>query len=336
MKEAMFWEAQGRRVVKCSLCSHRCRIAEGARGLCGVRENQDGKLYSLVYGRATAMAVDPIEKKPLYHFLPGTSSFSIATRGCNFRCIHCQNCDISQPSAEEDFTEDQLLEPEQAVRMARARGCASISYTYTEPTIFFEYAYDTARVARKRGLKNVFVTNGYITPEALQIIQPCLDAANIDLKSFRDKTYRKLCGARLQPVLEAIDLYYRLGIWIEITTLVIPGWNDSEDELRDIAAFIAGLGREIPWHVSRFLPAYRMSGTRPTPVETLLTAYGIGKSAGLQYVYLGNVSHPSSAATMCPSCGRSVIDRNGLGAPVNALVKPVCPKCGYSIAGVWE
>ncbi|MFO7871453.1 MAG: AmmeMemoRadiSam system radical SAM enzyme [Kiritimatiellia bacterium] len=336
VKEAMFWKKREKGAVKCFLCRQECLIADGKRGLCRVRENRNGVLNSLVYGRATAASADPIEKKPLYHFLPGTRAFSIATRGCNFRCLHCQNCHIAHPSPEDDFTADRLVEPEQAVRMAAARDCRTVAYTYTEPTIFFEYAYDTARLATEKGMKNIFVTNAYIGSEALETITPFLHGANIDLKAFSDETYRKLCAARLQPVLDNIRLYYESGIWIEITTLVIPGWNDSDGELENIAGFIASVDTAIPWHVTRFSPAYRLADAPPTPVETLERALEAGRKAGLKYVYIGNIPHREATRTTCPECGAAVIDRSEFGLRPSTLADNHCPKCGYEIEGVWE
>ena len=289
MREAMFYERLEGNLVKCNLCSHRCRIPESKRGVCGVRENRDGTLYSLVYGRAVAQAVDPIEKKPLFHFYPGSRIFSIATVGCNFRCLNCQNYDISQMPREYGSIIGESLLPEEIVEKAKRYGCRSIAYTYTEPTVFFEYAYETAKLASKEGIKNVFVTNGYITEEALRELAPYLDAANIDLKGFSEEFYRKVCGARLEPVLESIKLHRELGIWVEVTTLIIPTLNDSEEVLKGIAEFISGVGEDIPWHVSRFYPAYKLIDLPPTPPETLRKARKIGLEAGLRYVYQGNV-----------------------------------------------
>ena len=246
MREAMFYERLEGNLVKCNLCSHRCRIPESKRGVCGVRENRDGTLYSLVYGRAVAQAVDPIEKKPLFHFYPGSRIFSIATVGCNFRCLNCQNYDISQMPREYGSIIGESLSPEEVVEKAKRYGCRSIAYTYTEPTVFFEYAYETAKLASKEGIKNVFVTNGYITEEALRELAPYLDAANIDLKGFSEEFYRKVCGASLEPVLESIKLHRELGIWVEVTTLIIPTLNDSEEVLKGIAEFISGVGEDIP------------------------------------------------------------------------------------------
>jgi len=336
MKEAMFWTPQAEGNVRCTLCCHQCLIRPTRRGLCGVRENRNGKLFSLVYERVTSEAVDPIEKKPLYHFLPGTTSFSIATRGCNFRCLHCQNCDISQVSTDDSFDQDRPVSPRQIVQTARAMGCQSISYTYTEPTIYFEYAYDTARIASENGLKNVFVTNGYIMPDALRLIAPYLDGANIDLKFFSDKLYREVCGARLQPVLDAIKLYNELGIWIEVTTLVIPSYNDSEEALTRLAEFIAEVSLHIPWHVTAFYPMYKLTGLQPTELSTLRRAREIGLGAGLKYVYTGNLPDYEGSTTRCPGCRADVVKRMGFGTRFSAPVKGECPQCGYKVEGVWE
>ena len=336
MKQAMFQEAREEKKVQCSLCSHRCLIPPGKRGICGVRENKDGSLYTLVYDKVIARHVDPIEKKPLFHFLPGSQSFSIATPGCNFRCRHCQNADISQlPRDRDGMIVGEALSPRQIVDAALAAGCESISYTYTEPTIYFELAYDTARIAAESGLKNVFVSNGYITPEALRKIKPYLHAANIDLKGYTDEFYKKICGARLQPVLDAIRLYRELGIWIEITTLVIPGHNDSEEELDGIARFIKSVGEEIPWHVSRFHPTYQLTDKPPTPVETLVQARRIGLDAGLRYVYEGNVPG-TGEDTQCWNCKEVLIKRVGFSVTANAVEKGKCRKCGAVIDGIWE
>jgi len=232
MKEALFYEKSEGGKVRCGLCRFRCLIADGKRGICGVRENRGGILYSLVYAKSIAEQVDPIEKKPLFHFLPGSLSFSVATMGCNFRCRHCQNYTISQLPREDGRILGTELMPDEIVERALAADCRSISYTYTEPTIFFEYAYDTAVIAHRKGLKNVFVTNGYISEEALKFIHPYLDAANIDLKAFTDSFYREVVGgAKLEEVLASIRLYKKLGIWVELTTLIIPGLNDSDEEL---------------------------------------------------------------------------------------------------------
>jgi len=335
MREAMFYEKVDDNLVNCNLCSHRCsRIADSKRGICGVRENRDGKLYSLVYGRVAARSVDPIEKKPLFHFLPGSKSYSIATVGCNFRCDNCQNFDISQLPKERGIIVGQDVSPEEIVSAAKRSNCESIAYTYSEPTIFFEYAYDTAKLASKEGIKNVFVTNGYITPEALREISPYLDAANIDLKSFSDDFYRKNCGARLEPVLESIRLYKSLGIWTEITTLIIPSLNDSEEELRKIAEFIKEVGEETPWHITQFHPTYKLIDLPRTPVTILRKAREIGLEAGLRYVYEGNVPGENGENTYCHNCGKLLIRRFGYQILENKIKNSACTYCGAEIDGV--
>jgi len=330
----MFYDKLGANTVHCYLCNHHCRINEGKRGICGVRENINGALYSLVYGKLIASAVDPIEKKPLFHFLPGSYAYSIATVGCNFRCLNCQNYDISQmpkplkPVPGEDVT------PEKTVEAAKRYRCASIAYTYTEPTMFFEYAYETAKLANKEGVKNTFHTNGYITEEALRTIASYLDAVNIDLKSFSDEFYRRICGARLKPVLDAVRLHKELGIWIEITTLIIPTLNDSEEDLRGIAVFIKELDEGIPWHVTGFLPAYRLLDLPPTSPENLNKARRIGLDAGLKYVYQGNVPG-GGENTFCHSCGRLLIERSGYQILQYNIRDSKCPHCNAKIDGKW-
>ncbi len=293
IKEAMLYEKLGDGNVECRLCAHRCKIPPDKSGICGVRKNQDGKLYTLVYGEIIAAHVDPIEKKPLYHFLPGSYSYSIATVGCNFRCSFCQNWQISQASKMGEGWRvkggGREMQPEDVVREAKKNKCKSISYTYTEPTIFFEYAYDTARLAKEAGLSNVFVTNGYMTLKALEKISPYLDAANIDLKSFREDFYKEMCKAHLEPVLESIKTMKELGIWVEITTLVVTGKNDRDEEFEDIAEFIAGVDPGIPWHISRFHPDFKYLDRAPTPVETLKRAREIGNKTGLEHIHLGNI-----------------------------------------------
>lgn len=287
-KECILYKKEGKNKVRCTACSHRCLILDNKIGICGVRKNIKGKLYLLVYGKPIAVHIDPIEKKPLYHFLPETKSFSIGTFGCNFRCMWCQNFDISQFKKLPDKIPGNNLSPENIVDEALRTGCKSISYTYNEPAIFVEFAIDVAKLAKKKNLKNIFVTNGYMTPECLDFIEEYIDAMNIDLKSFSDETYRKYCGAKLQPVLDTIKLAYKKKIHIEITTLVIPGLNDSEEELEKIAKFIASVDKNIPWHISRFFPMYRMLDKLTTPLETLKKAEKIGKKY-LNHVYIGNV-----------------------------------------------
>ncbi len=336
VREAMLWAARDGLKVACALCAHRCVIEPGRVGTCAVRKNVDGKLMTLVYGELIALHVDPIEKKPLHHFYPGSTALSIATSGCNFRCPFCQNWQISQaPREGGEIRGHYRLSPQDVVREARENGCRSISYTYTEPTIFFEYAYDTGRLAKEAGLANTFVTNGYMTEEALDTIEPYLDAANVDLKAFRDETYKKICGARLNPVLDTIRRMKEKGIWVEVTTLVVPGMNDGKDELADIAGFIAGVDQDIPWHVSRFHPDYEFTDTPPTPVETLKAARDIGRKAGLRHIYIGNVL-AESEDTICPGCGRPVIRRRGFHTEAVELEGPKCRFCGAPIAGVFE
>jgi pyruvate formate lyase activating enzyme len=335
LKQALFQEAKEGGKVLCGLCSHRCLISPGKRGICAVRENRDGVLYSLVYDKVIARNIDPIEKKPLFHFQPGSFSYSIATPGCNFRCLHCQNADISQlPRDHGGVVLGEDVPPETIVAAARRHRCASISYTYTEPTIYFELAYDTARLAAEAGIKNVFVSNGYITPEALKMIKPYLHAANIDLKGFSEEFYKKVCGARLQPVLDAIRLYKEYGIWIEITTLVIPGRNDSDDELKNIAGFIKSAGDDIPWHVSRFHPTYKLTDQPITPASTLARARQIGLDAGLRYVYEGNIPGEGED-TVCPGCKKTVIKRIGFSVHDNNVKEGKCGHCGTKVDGVW-
>jgi len=276
MKEALLYERLEGGQVRCRLCAQGCRIDDGHLGFCQVRRNVGGTLYSLVYGQAISQVVDPIEKKPLFHFYPGSQAYSIATPGCNFRCTFCQNADISQmPRDGHVLPETKDVPPEAVVRAAERYGCRSIAYTYTEPTIYFEYAYDISKLAAEAGIANVYVTNGYMTTDMLAMVTApsgaqLMDAANVDLKAFRDAFYRRECGARLQPVLDSLVYMKRHGVWLEVTTLVIPGRNDSEEELRDIARFIAAeLGTDTPWHVSRFHPTYRLTDVPPTPVATV-------------------------------------------------------------------
>ncbi len=332
-REAMLYERLQGDIVRCSLCAHRCTIKPGRRGICGVRENEDGTLYTLVYADAIAAHVDPIEKKPIFNFLPGTRSFSIATVGCNFHCRFCQNADISQAPREGLALTGEELLPEQVVRAAKSYACDSIAYTYTEPTVFFEYVYDTAKLAQSEGIKSIFVTNGYMTLEALEEIERYLDAANVDLKSFDDRFYRRMCGARLEPVLETIEAMHERGVWVEVTTLLIPGLNDSDDELGQIAHFLAGISPDVPWHVSRFTPQYRMLDRPPTPEDTMHRAAEIGRQAGLRYVYVGNMPGDKFENTLCPSCGAVAIGRIGYHTTLN-LDDNRCASCGQELAVV--
>ncbi len=333
LKEALLYKKMEGNKVSCFLCSHHCRISNGKFGICNVRENRGGVLFTHAYGELIAQNIDPIEKKPLYHFLPGSRSFSIASIGCNFQCGFCQNWQISQVTEAQALgLHSKEVKPEEVVNQAKQTDSKSISYTYTEPTIFFEYAFEIAQLAKKEGLYNVFVTNGYMTKEMIHMIRPYLDAANIDLKSFNDDTYRKICKGKLAPVLKNIELMKKLNIWIEVTTLVVPGQNDSDKELRKIANFLAGLDISIPWHISRFYPQYKMEDSENTPLGTLNQAYDIGKNAGLRYVYLGNVGKGNN--TYCYECHQLLIERFGFSIKTYKTKEGRCPDCNSSIDGV--
>jgi pyruvate formate lyase activating enzyme len=356
LHEARFYETRPGNEVICTLCPHDCHIRDEGRGVCGVRYNHGGRLYTLVYDRVVTRAVDPVEKKPLFHFCPGSQAYSIATVGCTLRCSFCQNWQISQwprdhlpksldkPALHDavcpqladldDVVIGEPVSPEQIVAAALATGCRSIAYTYTEPTVFYELAFDTATLAHAQGLKNVFVTNGFIGQPALRALAPVLDAANVDLKAFRDETYRHVSRARLQPVLDAIRLYRELGVWVEVTTLVIPGINDSDEELRQIADFLVAVDPAIPWHVSQFYPAYQMFDRPVTPVLTLRRAGEIGRAAGLRYVYEGNVPGEEGENTHCHRCKALLIERYGFQVRRNAVRDGACPHCGTKVDGV--
>lgn len=335
LREAMLYEPWHKGRVKCNLCAHRCKVGEGRLGICGVRENRGGVLYTRVYGQVIAGNVDPIEKKPLFHFAPGSFSMSIATPGCNFHCVFCQNWSISHGVKDMDLrSSTETMSPEELVALSKRRECRTISYTYTEPTIYFEYALETAKLAFKEGIKNVFVTNGYMTEEALDVMYPHLNAANVDLKAFNDGTYRRLIGATLQPVLDSIIKMKSQGVWLEVTTLVIPTVNDSDSELGDIAGFIKSVGPEIPWHISRFHPAHHLRDLPPTPIETLARAMEIGKKSGLRYVYAGNVPGHTGEHTLCHSCGARLIERFGFQVLENRVENGSCPECNSLIDGV--
>jgi len=338
MREALLFETLAEHKVKCVLCSHRCVISDGARGICHVRENRGGVLNTLVYGRLIAQHIDPIEKKPLYHFLPGSLSYSIATVGCNFRCRFCQNADIAQlPTDHGGAIVGDTVKPDQVVKAAEKAGCLSISYTYTEPTIFFEFALETAQIARSKGIRNVFVTNGYMTPEALDLIAPALDAANVDLKAFSRSYYKDICGAKLEHVQETLRNMKSRGVFVEVTTLIVPGLNDAPQELRALAEFLVhDLGPGTPWHISRFHPTYRLTDRPPTPVQTLRAAREIGRAAGLKYVYTGNVPGDVGENTFCPACGAVLIERWGFQVQKFRLKDARCTECGEAIAGVWQ
>jgi len=336
MKKASFFRQGKDKLVICELCNHQCHIKEGRRGLCGVRENRDGTLYSLVYGKLVSEHIDPIEKKPLFHLLPGSSSYSISTVGCNFQCEHCQNYQISQyPHIQGAEILGQARTPEEVVHAVERSGCESISYTYVEPTIFYEFAYDCAVLAHKRGIKNIFVSNGYMSTPVTRKLAPVLDGINIDIKAFTEKFYRQVCKARLAPVLENVRLMHELGVWVEVTTLVIPGWNDSSEELRDIAKFIKEVDPAIPWHVSAFFPTFKMLDRPPTPASSIRQARDIGLQEGLRFVYVGNVSGQEGESTYCPSCGEEIINRRGYLVGEMNLANGRCKTCNERIEGVW-
>ena len=332
--EALLYEKLADNKVRCQLCAHHCLIADGKRGICRVRENKAGVLYSIIYGKLIAAHVDPIEKKPMFHFYPGSRSFSIASPGCNFDCQWCQNWEISQGDSAAAAARCPYTPPQDVVSAAKREGCQSISYTYTEPTVFFEFTQDVGILAREVGLKNVYVSNGYMSPQTIALLARWLDAANVDIKAFSDEVYRKHIGARLQPVLDACSLLKQAGVWLEITTLLIPGLNDDEAQIRGLTRYIAReLGAETPWHVSRFFPRYKYQNTDATSVGSIEKAMEIGKAEGLRYVYAGNIA--GSADTYCPQCGAVLIKRTGMSTLSSRVShKGACPVCGARIAGV--
>lgn len=336
LKRAVLWESQEAQRVQCFLCHWRCEIADGKVGRCHVRKNIGGVLYSLNYDKLCAANADPIEKKPLFHFQPGSKSFSIAAPGCNFQCVFCQNWQISQMPQIQNDLEGAEYTPESIVEAAMQSGCKSIAYTYTEPTIFMELCGETAKLAKQQGLCNVFVSNGFMTTEAIDFARPWLDGINVDLKAFIDEYYRQLCKARLKPVLDTIRyIAQKTDIWMEITTLVVPGRNDSDDELRSIAEFIAKEASvDVPWHVSRFYPQYKMTDTQATDGAALERAIDIGKEAGLRYIYVGNLPGTRAESTYCYHCGAMLIERMGYHIQKNLIDDYRCPQCNAEIAGL--
>nr|NJM03061.1 AmmeMemoRadiSam system radical SAM enzyme [Desulfobacula sp.] len=334
--ETLIYEKLSDKAVRCGICRHACVIQEGKRGRCHVRENQDGRLLSLVYPRLIAKSIDPIEKKPIFHLKPGSFSYSIATVGCNFKCVFCQNSEIAQMPADSGMIQGADTAPEKIVEEALKAGCESISYTYTEPTVFFELALHTARLAKEKGLYNIFVTNGYMSPQALEMISPWLDAANVDLKAFTEEFYRTYCKARLEPVKENIRHMLDLGIFVELTTLLIPGLNDDPKELTAMAEYIArDLGPETPWHISRFHPCYRLTDRPSTPVSSLMTAFEAGQNAGLYYVYTGNAPGLASENTFCRSCKALLVKRQGYRVENRLLPGGACPECKTPVHGIY-
>ena len=334
MKKALFYRNMKGNSVQCTLCPHFCIVKDGEYGNCGVRKNVHGILYSTTYGKPCATAVDPIEKKPLFHFLPGALAYSIATVGCNFHCKNCQNWQISQAKLEDYPYEEKA--PQEVVREAISAGCKIIAYTYTEPAVFFEYVLDIAKIAKRKGLKNILVTNGFTNPEPIREWAKFIDAANIDMKSMDDSFYRKICSARLKPVQESLKLYKELGVWIEVTNLIIPTLNDSRTILKKLCSWVKGeLGDSTPLHFSRFFPYYKLKNIPITPKEKLLEAYDLAQKAGLKYVYLGNLWADKEENTYCPNCGRPVVERSAFSVIKNHLKDGVC-SCGYRMPGVWK
>ncbi len=333
--EAMYWKNLSDTTVQCGLCPNRCIISNGKRGFCGVRVNIDGKLYTTVYGKPVAVHVDPIEKKPLSHFLPGTTAFSIATAGCNLGCLFCQNWQISQAKPEDAAHYD--LDPEKIVDLTVRSGSPTIAYTYTEPTVFYEYMLQCAKLAKKRGLRNIFHSSGYINPEPLSEILKYTDACNIDLKGFSEKYYQDMCFGHLDPVLNTLKTIKKAGVWLEITNLVIPGKNDDPKMIKEMCEWIrTNLGPDVPLYFSAFYPQYKLQGVPPTPLKTLEMAARIGRESGLNYVYIGNVYGNAGANTYCPKCRKMIIEREGFAIKQMNIVDGKCKYCGYRIAGVWK
>ncbi len=329
---ALLWRPLEDATLQCLLCAHFCRIEDGGRGQCGVRENRGGKLFTLSHDRVAALNLDPVEKKPLFHFLPGTTTLSLGTQGCNLACLFCQNASLSQPPRLGAAPQGNRIPPQEIVRLARKSKAASVAYTYSEPTIFFELMRETAILAREEGLANIMVSNGFQSPQCLDELKNLIQAANIDLKSFRDEFYRDICSARLGPVLKNLAHMKKLDWHLEVTTLVIPEINDSDRELTDIARFVRDeLGRDTPWHVSRFHPCHQMLEHRPTPLDTLKRAYDIGRGEGLHHVFVGNVPNSGLENTFCPGCGQMVVERSGFTILRNRLLRGACPGCGQVI-----
>lgn len=334
-KLSPYFTSLGGGEIQCELCPHRCRVSKGKRGLCRVRENREGKYYSLVYGNPCALHLDPIEKKPFFHVLPGTGSYSLATAGCNFQCKFCQNWEISQASPEDIYSLD--VSPEMVVRMAKEVNANSVAYTYVEPTIFFEYMLDIGQLVKKSGLLNVYHSNGFINPKPLGDLCRILDAANIDLKGFTDKFYHELCSGELHPVLETLKTLKKGKVHLEITNLIIPTKNDDTSSLREMCLWIKKeLGTDTPVHFSRFYPLYKLKNLPPTPVSTIEKALQIAQSAGLEYVYIGNVPGHKAENTFCPKCKRLIIQRTGFMVGDIHLRNGKCAYCGKPIPGIWS
>lgn len=334
-KEAMYYKKVDEETVQCQLCPRGCTLSSGQRSFCRTREPKDGKLYSLVYGLACAVHVDPIEKKPLFHFLPQTQAFSVATAGCNFRCKYCQNWSISQFPPED--TDNENISPEDIVGGALRANCPTIAYTYTEPSIFYEYMLDTAKIARSKGIKNMYHSNGSLNSAPAEELAQYLDGANIDLKAFNQDFYSNVSAGYLETVLTTLKILKKRGTWVEITNLVVPSLNDDLIQLKEMSIWIKeNLGEETPVHFSRFWPQYKLMNIAPTPVSTLESAREIAQAAGLKYVYIGNVSGHKAESTYCPKCGKMIIQRSGYSILGNDIKEGKCKFCGYPIAGVWS
>jgi len=335
LDEARFYRRLAGQEVQCELCPTLCRLRDGERGQCRVRVNYGGTLYTLVYGRLVAEHIDPIEKKPLDHFLPGTSVYSLATAGCNLSCLFCQNWQISQAFPEEaPFV---ARSPEEVVRLAIEAHCPSIAYTYTEPSVFYEYMLDCSRLAKQKGLSNVWVTCGYLNERPLRELAPYLDAANVDLKGFDERFYSKWCGAQLAPVLRTIEILKEEKVHIEITNLLVPGGNDDPDTIRKLCQWVVkNVGPQVPVHFSRYHPSYKMERPGPTPLATLRLARRIAAEEGLKYVYVGNIEEPEAMHTLCARCGETLIERRMFYVLANVVRSGTCPRCGARIPGVWN
>lgn len=333
--KARFFEKLAHDKVRCLLCPHQCVVPKGQRGFCRVRENRDGEYYTLVHSNPCAVHIDPIEKKPLFHFLPGTGAFSIATAGCNFTCKNCQNWDISQAKPDDTINYD--MSPEKIVDLAITYNTKTIAYTYTEPTVFFEYMLETSKNAHTRGVLNVYHSNGYINQEPLAELIPYLDGANIDLKAHSNEFYKDITSGTLYPVLETLKTLKQNGVWLEITNLVIPTKNDSERVIQDLCVWIESeLGADTPIHFSRFYPQYKLRNLPPTPIETLKRAATIARTCGIHYVYIGNVPGIPEENTYCPNCRKLLIERRGYSVDLVNVKGGMCLFCGTAIAGRWE
>lgn len=334
-RDARFWKTISDKKVQCNLCSHGCKIDDGCFGICKVRKNEDGKLLTLIYGSCSSIAADPIEKKPFYHFYPGSHVLSFGTISCNFKCDHCQNYGIS--TAGFDYPHIQDIRPEQVVEIAKDRGCKGIAWTYNEPTIWHEFTFDSSKLAKKAGLYSVYVSNGYISENALREISPFLDAINVDVKSFNDAVYKKICKARLEPVLQTCELVKELDMHLEVTYLIIPTLNDSIDEITSFCKWVVDkLGNNVPVHFSRFHPDYKMNDLKKTPMNTMLDAYDIAKKEGILYSYLGNVPSGNYENTICPNCGNVCIERQGYSVNLNGLKDGKCSKCNNPIPIIFK